>query len=92
MDFNDLNGIVRKVAKPFLAALNIYLGVFSTVLTYRQFRLTASIDIYWISFVFAIMFFVYTGLVIWMLVTKRKHILLMPVLILLFISYFLLIR
>lgn len=88
----DLNELIKKNIKPFLAVLNIYLGIYSTVFTYRQYRLTASIDINWLSFIFAILFFVYTGFAIWMVVTKRKHILLMPVLIVLFISYFLLIH
>lgn len=88
----DLKELIGKVAKPFLAVLNIYLGIYSAVLTFRQYKLNADLYLHRLSLTYAIMFMVYTVIAIGIVVTKRNHLKLLPILVLLFISYFILVR
>jgi 5-hydroxyisourate hydrolase-like protein (transthyretin family) len=90
MDLNDLNGIVKKVAKPFLVALNIYLGFYATVFNVRKYYFDSDVHEQKFELIYAILFGVYTCTVIWFAIKRKNHLYLVPILVVLFVSYFIL--
>lgn len=88
MDLNDVNAILKKVSKPFLIALNCYLGFYATVFNVRKYYFESDVDQQKFELIYAILFGVYTCTVIWFAIKRKNHLFLVPILILLFLSYF----
>lgn len=90
MDLNDVNAILKKVAKPFLIALNSYLGFYATVFNVRKYYFESDVNQQKFELIYAILFGVYTCCVIWFAIKRKNHLYLVPILVVLFASYFIL--
>lgn len=90
MDLNDVNAILKKVAKPFLIALNSYLGFYATVFNVRKYYFESDVNQQKFELIYATLFGVYTCAVIWFAIKRKNHLYLVPILVVLFASYFIL--